>query len=207
MRFWISHIQTDATGNARTDSTTFDWSLIDNAKAIAVAHGKKLGLSVGWNRNAPAWLWAMGAYKFAVDPADNDLNNGLFDMAIPWDPVYRTYLFNFIDAFAARYDNDPAISYICLTGIQQRVENRLVNNIDASVTVTDAVTSNVGAFGKVVSATANFTTRTGAKAIVGLTIFDNAGQNAAIVFNASTLVCDPATTTGCPAAPTNDTVI
>ena len=104
-------------------------------------------------------------------------------MPLPWDPVYRTYLYNFIDAFAARYDNDPTITYVVITGFQQRVENRLVNIIDASVTITDAVTSNLGAFGKVTSNTAQFLTRPGASSIVGKTIFDNTpGDNGVAVF-------------------------
>ncbi|MDQ3117296.1 MAG: beta-galactosidase [Verrucomicrobiota bacterium] len=207
MRLWATHIQPDTTGDPDIDSVTFDWTLLDNARDIAAAHGKKLGVSIAWGRTAPRWLYLKGAYKFQVDPADNNLNNAGFDMPLPWDPVYRSYLFNFIDTFAARYDNDPTITYIVITGFQQRVENRLVNMIDASVAITDAVTSNSGAFGKVTSNSAKFLTRVGASAIVGKTIFDNSpGDNDVAVFREGTVVCDPATTPGCPAAPTDTTV-
>ncbi|MEO7723755.1 MAG: hypothetical protein ABIU29_03570 [Chthoniobacterales bacterium] len=206
IRLWATHIQPDATGDPDIDSVTFDWTLLNNAREIAAAHGKKLGVSIAWGRSSPRWLYLKGAYKFQVDPADNDLNNAGFDMPLPWDPVYRTYLYNFIDAFAARYDSDPTISYVVITGFQQRVENRLVNIFDASVVITDAVTSNSGAFGKVASNSAKFLTRAGASSIVGKTIFDNTGDNDLSVFRGETVVCDPATIPGCPAAPTDTTV-
>lgn len=191
----------DGNNDPVSDSNHFDFSKIDAWVAGCKAAGKHMGISIGLNRNAPRWLYARGVYKQTIDHDDNSLNGALFDEPLPWDPIYQQFLFRLIDQLAARYDLEPTIDYWLMTGFQQRVENRLINNVDGSGTYTDGVlstfTHNGVDYGVLTSNTAHFLSSDS-----GLFVNDDAQQ----YFRGSTAILSTFPNDGAPAAITDTQV-
>lgn len=91
----------------------FNWSLVDNWVQTVYSEGKAVALGVHlmeWGgETVPDWVFAAGAQTITC--------NG---WRIPkyWDPVFLAKLEHFVQALAARYDNDPRIEWIQIgTGI------------------------------------------------------------------------------------------
>lgn len=105
---------------------THDWSLLDAALKISdQTGGVPMGLSVYCGTDearassfSPSWLWSAGAQKFTYSSASGV--SGF--MALPWDPIFQREWKAFISALGARYDGDPRLSYITLTGLGHGVE-------------------------------------------------------------------------------------
>jgi hypothetical protein len=91
----------------------FDWSAVDQAIAPWAAAGKRVILRVSaggeaaWGAAAadatPAWVYAQGV------PAVHDDGSTL---PVYWNPTYLADYDAFIAAYAARYDGDPAVSFV-----------------------------------------------------------------------------------------------
>lgn len=183
------------------DGPTPDWTELDAAISEAKAAGKKIGVSIAWGRYCPDWVFASGVYEFLVDPADNNLgSNPNSYMPLPWDTTYQQYLFNFIDEFAARYDNDPTVQYIAITGFQQLVENRLINNYNGSYALNNDVSltnKQKGSYCEVQSQSANFTPTN-----IPPTFFDITDKGISSPYlPVNSKVCNPSEDPTCPAAP------
>jgi len=91
----------------------FDWSAVDQAIAPWAAAGKRVILRVSaggeaaWGAEAadatPGWVYAKGV------PAVHDDGSTL---PVYWNPTYLSDYDAFIAAYAARYDGDPAVSFV-----------------------------------------------------------------------------------------------
>jgi hypothetical protein len=91
----------------------FEWRAVDQAIAPWAAAGKRVILRVSaggeatWGAAAadatPAWVYAQGV------PAVHDDGSTL---PVYWNPTYLADYDAFIAAYAARYDGDPAVSFI-----------------------------------------------------------------------------------------------
>jgi hypothetical protein len=91
----------------------FDWSAVDQAIAPWAAAGKRVILRVSsggqaaWGAAAadatPSWVYAQGA------PAVHDDGSTL---PVYWNSTYLADYDAFIAAYAARYDGDPAVSFV-----------------------------------------------------------------------------------------------
>ncbi|MGQ9665813.1 MAG: DNRLRE domain-containing protein, partial [Anaerolineae bacterium] len=91
----------------------FNWSLVDNWVQTLYSEGKAVALGVHlmeWGgETVPDWVFSAGAKTITC--------NG---WTIPkyWDPVFLAKLEHFVQALAARYDNDPRVEWIQIgTGI------------------------------------------------------------------------------------------
>ena len=100
----------------QSGSETFDWSSIDRLLGLATQHGKFIGLSVGAGTCTPQWVYDAGAMKY-------DLQDGSgLSMAIPWDPVFQTKWLAFVRTMGQRYDGNPALGYVVISGLGQLIE-------------------------------------------------------------------------------------
>ncbi len=97
-----------------TSLTSYSWSRVDNALAVTAAHGKKLGISIS------AGLYASPgdtSPRYTIDPADVTGTQ-----PIPWNATYKSNWQTFVTAFGARYDANPTLAYIVITGFMQNNE-------------------------------------------------------------------------------------
>ncbi|MBA3608991.1 MAG: hypothetical protein H0W43_10885 [Chthoniobacterales bacterium] len=100
-------------------SGVFDWSSIDTVVALATDHSKMIGLSVGAGVFAPQWVYDAGAYKYGIQDG-----SGL-SMPLPWDAAFFASWSTFIRAMGSRYDANPTLAYIVISGLGQNVETYL----------------------------------------------------------------------------------
>ena len=98
---------------------TFDWSEIDTAIATAQVNGKKISISVVPGVQTPAWLWTEGAraFNYVWDQGYSYPYCTVVSLPVPWDPVYEAKWGAFVAAFGARYDSNPTVSHVKLTGV------------------------------------------------------------------------------------------
>jgi hypothetical protein len=97
----------------------FDWSWIDNVVAQAAAHHKKVSLGITAGADTPAWVYADGATAFdftwrehwGFTPCSRQR------MPVPWDPVFLSRWKEFVDALGVRYNSNPNVSLVHITGI------------------------------------------------------------------------------------------
>src|SRR6266550_9105849 len=95
---------------------TYTWQYLDDAVALAAAHNKKCGISINAGIDCPAWLYAAPYNAQSYTMHDTSGAIGL-KIPVPGDTVFMTRWQKFITAFGARYDSNPAVSYIIITGI------------------------------------------------------------------------------------------
>lgn len=100
----------------------YDWSYLDAEIEKARSRGKKASLSIAAGRYTPSWVYDAGAQKF-IYTEDNPYRKGIFctdvTITIPFDPIYLQKWKNFIKAFGARYNNNEAVRYIRISGINE----------------------------------------------------------------------------------------
>jgi Divergent InlB B-repeat domain/Beta-galactosidase len=95
---------------------TYTWQYLDDAVALAAANNKKCGISINAGGACPAWLFAAPYNAQSYTLQDSPGVIGL-RIPVPGDPVFMTRWQKFITAFGARYDNNPAVSYVIICGI------------------------------------------------------------------------------------------
>lgn len=116
------------------NASTFNWDSIDAAIAIAAAHGKKMCLSIASGYTTPDWVYTTApvVYKYNMKEKDSEgLSVGT--QPLPWDTAFQAKWKTFIAAFAARYESNPACSYVVIGGFMPTF-NLQIANIDDDVT-------------------------------------------------------------------------
>jgi hypothetical protein len=103
------------------NAAEFDWDSIDSAIAIAAAHGKKLCISIAGGFSTPGWVYTTApiVYKYVMLEKDTDTGLSIGSQPLPWDTAYQDKWRTFLAAFAARYESNPACSYVVLGGFMQ----------------------------------------------------------------------------------------
>jgi len=105
--------------DVQPNETTFDWSSIDELLDLGAQHGKFIGLSVTAGVATPQWVYNAGATKYRLKD-----DSGL-SMPIPWDNIFLNKWLNFVRAMGARYDSDPTLGYVVISGLGQMIETYL----------------------------------------------------------------------------------
>src|SRR5438477_11836449 len=95
---------------------TYIWLYLDDAVALAASNNKKCGISVNAGIDCPAWLYAAPYNAQSYTMQDTPGAIGL-KIPVPGDIAFMTRWQKFITDFGARYDSNPAVSYIIITGI------------------------------------------------------------------------------------------
>jgi hypothetical protein len=109
----------------------YNFALFDRAVQLAHENGKFIGLAVGGGTLSPSWLYASGAVPFR--------SNGQTEkMPLPWDPVFQSAWGSTVEALGNRYDKDPAVAYVVLSGVGRDYDSSLfsaskdVNDFEAT---------------------------------------------------------------------------
>src|SRR4030095_15732861 len=95
---------------------TYTWQYLDDAVALAAANNKKCGIFINAGRVCPEWLYAApyNAQSYTYQDTPGAIGDTI---PVPGDPVFLTRWQKFITAFGARYDTNPTVSYIIITGV------------------------------------------------------------------------------------------
>ena len=114
------------------NAATFKWESIDSAIAIAAAHGKKLCISIAGGLSVPGWAYTTApvVYKYTMVETDPGTGISIGSQPLPWDTAYLDKWQTFLAAFAARYENNPACSYVVMGGFMQTF-NMTIAGVDA----------------------------------------------------------------------------
>ena len=100
----------------------YDWSFLDAATEQARSLGKKASLSVTAGNATPTWVFQAGAQSFTfVD--SNPYGEATFctevTIPVPYDQVFLNKWKSFIQAVGARYDSNPSIKRVRISGINK----------------------------------------------------------------------------------------
>jgi uncharacterized repeat protein (TIGR01451 family) len=95
---------------------TYTWQYLDDAVAWAATNNKKCGISINAGEDCPAWLYAApyNAQSHIMQDTPGAVGRTI---PVPGDPVFMTRWQKFITDFGARYDSNPAVSYVIIAGI------------------------------------------------------------------------------------------
>src|SRR5437764_2113395 len=95
---------------------TYNWQYLDDAVALAAANNKKCGISINAGKDCPAWLYTApyNAQSYTLQDTPGAIGRTI---PVPGDPVFMTRWQNFTTELGARYDSNPAVSYIIIAGI------------------------------------------------------------------------------------------
>jgi hypothetical protein len=97
----------------------YDWSSVDAIFAIAAEHDRTIGLSVTAGLGSPQWVYDAGATKY-------DLRDGSGgSMPLPWDQGFQRKWLPFVEAMGRRYEGNPYLGYVVISGLSQEIETRL----------------------------------------------------------------------------------
>lgn len=106
-----------------TVSDSYDWSYIDAMVSQAQGYGKKIALQVNPGYQTPEWVYEVGADSYYYWEYWNDSDHvhtgdadTLAHQPVPWDPVYLAEWCDFVIDFGARYNGNPAVSVVQITG-------------------------------------------------------------------------------------------
>jgi len=102
----------------------FNWAPIDEGIQNARAHGKKVALSITAGIRSPAWLYADGAsaFTFTWTKSWGPPPCSQQRIPIPWNPVFLSKWQAFVQALGARYNSNPAVTIVKLTGLNTASE-------------------------------------------------------------------------------------
>jgi hypothetical protein len=97
---------------------TYTWQYLDDAVALAAANNKKCGISINAGADCPAWLYAApySAQSYTLQDTVVLGSTGT-TIPVPGDAVFMTRWQKFVTDFGARYDSNPAVSYVIICGI------------------------------------------------------------------------------------------
>jgi hypothetical protein len=102
----------------------YDWSPVTRDILAARAHSKKVSLSIAAGIGTPAWVYAANVRQFKFrwvkswgPPICSEQR-----IPIPWDPVYLSKWRTFVRAFGLRYDSDPTVVLVKITGLNGDTE-------------------------------------------------------------------------------------
>jgi hypothetical protein len=97
----------------------YNWQAIDKAIEVTRKAGKKVILRIVAGVHTPEWVYQAGAKPFDFGNADllhPEAYEKTLRMPIPWDDVYLAKWEEFIQAFGKRYNGNPHIYSIPMSG-------------------------------------------------------------------------------------------
>src|SRR6266702_4973539 len=99
-----------------TTPDAYTWQYLDDAVALAAATNKKCGIHINAGKDCPAWLYAApyNAQSYTMQDTPGAIGRTI---PVPGDTVFMTRWQKFITDFGARYDSNPAVSYVIIAGI------------------------------------------------------------------------------------------
>jgi hypothetical protein len=93
----------------------YNWNFIDSQIQAASTNGKKVILAVLPGAFTPSWaLQGVQSAQFAADYGF--VQGTTITLPMPWDSTYLTRWFDFVRVLGQRYDSNPAVVNISVTG-------------------------------------------------------------------------------------------
>jgi len=111
---------------------TFNWTTVDKQIAQIAAAGKKAEIAIVGGYETPSWVYADGAqqFRFVWDlkwgPAPCSVQN----IPVPWDSVYLSKWGTMMAVFGARYNSNPTVAAVKLTGINSKTPEEFLPSSD-----------------------------------------------------------------------------
>jgi Beta-galactosidase len=105
----------------------FDWAFFDQGISAAAAHHKLVALTVYSGKKTPEWVYADGARKLQLTKVGRKGSRSV-TMPAPWDATFLTDWQELVKEFGARYDSNPIVSYVTMTGPGRGGELYFVNS-------------------------------------------------------------------------------
>ena len=102
----------------------FDWSFVDEGLRIAKSKRKFIAISIVAGIRSPDWVFG-SATILRLTGRDSKHRDSV---PAPWDPNYLGAWKRFVQAFGARYDGNPLISYVTATGFGRGEECHLLDD-------------------------------------------------------------------------------
>jgi hypothetical protein len=102
----------------------YDFSHFEQGLQLAHAKSKLLAISVSVGNNAPSWVYGEGAQGLRLTWS----NGEAMMFPLPWDPVFKAKYSELVREMGARYDSDPALSYVVISGLGRDVETFFTSN-------------------------------------------------------------------------------
>lgn len=116
----------------------FDWSHVDNEVGLVGGVGKKASIQIAAGVNAPTWLYQEGARSLNLtwDRSWGFTPCSTQKIPIPWDAVFLSKWSAFVAAFGARYDANPTVASVKLTGFNsETAELFLPHSVNLTISV------------------------------------------------------------------------
>lgn len=102
--------------SAQPLQNSYYWTSLDQALSLGSQNGKFIGLSVTAGIFSPTWLYNADATQYLLRDG-----SGLA-MPLPWDDAFLTQWVRFVRALGQRYDGNPALRYVVISGMGQQDE-------------------------------------------------------------------------------------
>jgi hypothetical protein len=120
-----------------TSAGVYKWTQLDAQLAIAAQAGKKLGISISAGLATPAWVYTTApvVYKYHMQEINPLTGLSVGDQPLPWDTAYQSKWASFVAAFGARYNNNPNVSYIVLSGFMESFPMTFVKTLEDDAAV------------------------------------------------------------------------
>lgn len=116
----------------------FAWSTLDSEIAQAAAARKVVTLRIMPGYSAPAWLYQEGAQPFNFIWNQSTWGPAFCSVAsipVPWDPIFQAKFGALIQAFGARYNSNPTVAGIKISGLNtDSEETHLPSQVNVPLT-------------------------------------------------------------------------
>ena len=110
----------------------YNWQYLDDAVAFTATNNKTCGISINAGTCCPEWLYAppynVQSYTLVDTVVVGRIPVGA-KIPVPGDSMFMTRWQQFITDFGARYDNNPAVSYVIICGIGNHDEWDVANGL------------------------------------------------------------------------------
>ena len=111
----------------------YNWQYLDDAVALATTHNKTCGISINAGTRCPDWLYAppynTQPYTLIDTVVAGHMPAPGTKIPVPGDSMFMSRWQQFITNFGARYDNNPAVSYVIIGGIGNHDEWDVANGL------------------------------------------------------------------------------
>lgn len=106
----------------------YNWTYLDALQAQANQWGYQWEITIGCGVDFPSWVTAAGAQTVTV----HDNNGSAVTICVPWDLVFQAKWQSMIAALGARYDSDPNLRMVQMTGCGRQGECFFCSNTVSS---------------------------------------------------------------------------
>ncbi|MBI4066552.1 beta-galactosidase [Candidatus Gottesmanbacteria bacterium] len=94
----------------------YDWKELDGQFRKARQYNKKIRLMVAPGFYSPDWIFTKRIQTAHFTVPQGPSKGSIKPLPLPWDSTYLSFWYQFVDALASRYRDNPSFTYISVTG-------------------------------------------------------------------------------------------